>query len=183
MAKECATPVNYLKGEFQCSFLPRSKRTNGAGSTTNPTQTDPINLKAIRKQYHNPDPIAHFIGKVNEAHILIDDVECLALVDSGAQISTIITEFVKQLGLKIHQLHRILKVETTRGGDIPYMGYAEVNIKIPEIKAFNKDVLMLVIEDCACAQYIPIQLGTLHIDRDLNLISEKEITQLSTNWK
>ena len=56
---------------------------------------------------------------MNEACILIDDVECLALVDLGAQISTITIEFIKQLGLKIHQLDRILKFETTGRGDIP----------------------------------------------------------------
>ena len=58
-------------------------------------------------------------------------------LDSGAQISTIMVEFVKQLGLKTHQLDRILKYETAGGGDIPYMGHLEINHKIPEIKAFN----------------------------------------------
>ena len=38
------------------------------------------------------------------------------------------------------------------GGDIPYMGYLEVNLKIPDIKAFNEDVLMLVIEDSTYAK-------------------------------
>ena len=47
-----------------------------AGNSIDPAQTDPITLKAIRKHYHNPDPIAHLVGKVNEACILIDDVEC-----------------------------------------------------------------------------------------------------------
>ena len=68
---------------------------------------------------------------MNEVCILIDDVECLALVDSGAHISTITTEFIKQLGLKIHQLDRTLKYETVGRGDIPYVGYVEVNLKIP----------------------------------------------------
>ena len=54
-------------------------------------------------------------------------MECLALIDSGAQISTITTEFIKQLGLKIHQLDRILKFEATGGSDIPYTGDTEVN--------------------------------------------------------
>ena len=58
-------------------------------------------------------------------------MECLALIDCGAQISTITIELVKQLGLKIHQLDRILKFETTGGGDIPYMGHVETNLKIP----------------------------------------------------
>ena len=32
------------------------------------------------------------------------------------------------------------------------MGYVEVNLKIPEIKTFNEDMLMLVIKDSAYAQ-------------------------------
>ena len=120
---------------------------------------------------------------MNEACILIDDVECLALVDLGAQISTITIEFIKQLGLKIHQLGRILKFETTGRGDIPYVGYVEVNLTIPDIKAFNEDVLMLVIEDSVYAQQVPIQLRTLHTDRVLDLIIKKEKSQLSTKWR
>ena len=94
-------------------------------------------------------------------------------MDSRAHISTIIIEFIKQLGLTIHQLDRMLKVETT-GEDIPYMGYVEVNLKIPEIEAFDEDVLMLVIKNSEYAQQFPIQLGTLHIDRALDLVNEKE---------
>ena len=87
------------------------------------------------------------------------------------------------MGLKIHQLDRILRFEVTGGEDIPNIGYIEVNLKIPEIKAFNEDVLMLVIEDSTYAQCVPIQLGTLHIEKALELKSDKEITQLNTKWK
>ena len=52
----------------------KSKKSKGTGNPADPTQTDPINLKAMSKQYHNPDPIACLVGNVNEAHILIDDV-------------------------------------------------------------------------------------------------------------
>ena len=97
-------------------------------------------------------------------------MECLVLVDPGAQISTITIEFVKQLGLKIHQLDRILKFETTGGGDIPYMGYVEINLKLPEIKGFNEDVL--VIDESAYNQHVPVQLGTLHINKALCLSSK-----------
>ena len=160
--------------EFQCSFPSNSRRPKRAGSSTDPAQTNPIILKAVKEHYHSPDLITYLIGKANEAKILVDDVECLALVDSGAQFSIITIEFVKKLGLKIHQLDRILRFEATGGGDIPYMGYVEVNLKILEIKAFNEDVLMLVIEDGTYAQCVPIQIGTLHIDRALDLISNKE---------
>ena len=36
----------------------------------------------MRKQYYNQDPRAHLVGKVNEACILMDEVEHLALIDS-----------------------------------------------------------------------------------------------------
>ena len=51
------------------------------------------------------------------------------------------------------------------------------------IKAINEDVLMLVIEDSVYAQYVSIQLGMLHIDRALDLISRKETMHLSNKWK
>ena len=44
-------------------------------------------------------------------------------------------------------------------------------------------MLRCIIEDSAYAQWVPIQLGTLHINRDLDLISDIKITQLSTKWK
>ena len=79
-------------------------------------------------------------------------MECLALIDSGPQISTITTEFIKQLGLKIQQLDRIMKFETIGRGDIPYLGYVETNLNIPEVKAFDEDIFMLVIENSEYAQ-------------------------------
>ena len=45
-----------LKGRSFNVLPPKSKKSKGARSSTNPTQTDSITLKAIRKQYHNPDP-------------------------------------------------------------------------------------------------------------------------------
>ena len=63
------------------------------------------------------------------------------------------------------------------------MGYVETNLKIPVIKAFNEDILMLVIENSEYAQWVPIQLQTLHIDRILDLVNEKEIWQLNMKWR
>ena len=55
--------------------------------------------------------------------------------------------------------------------------------KFLEIKAFDKDILMLVIENSEYAQWVPIQLGTLHIDRILDIVNEKEILQLNMKWR
>ena len=69
MVKECAMPLNYSKGGVSMFLPPKSGRPKRAGSSTDPAQTIPIILKTIKEYYHNPDPIAHLIRKVNEAHI------------------------------------------------------------------------------------------------------------------
>ena len=55
----------------------------------------------------------------------------------------------------------------------------EVHLRIPEVKAFDQDVLLLIIPDSAHTQYTPITLGTLHIDMAINLATEKELKNLN----
>ena len=47
---------------------------------------------------------------------------------------------------------------------MPYLGYVEAHFKVPEIKAFDQDVLLLIVPDSTPTQHTPITLGTLHID-------------------
>ena len=53
----------------------------------------------------------------------------------------------------------------------------EVHLKIPEAKAFDQDVLLLIIPDT------PITLGTLHIDMAIKLATEKELKNLNKQWQ
>ena len=39
---------------------------------------------------------------------------------------------------------------------MPYLGYVEAHLKIPEIKAFDLDVLLLIVPDSAHIQYTSI---------------------------
>ena len=96
----CHTFKLLKRGEFQCPFPPNQR--NQREQEAQQTQLKQTPLPS--RQYHNPYSIGHLVGKVNEVCILIDDVECLVLIDSEAQISTITIEFVKQVGLKIHQI-------------------------------------------------------------------------------
>ena len=67
--------------------------------------------------------------------------------------------------------------------EVLYLGYVEVHLRIPEVKAFDQDVLLLIIPDSAHTQYTPITLGTLHIDMAIRLASEKELKNLNKNGK
>ena len=52
---------------------------------------------------------------------------------------------------------------------MPYLGYVQVHLKIPEIKAFDLDVLLLIVPDSTHTQHTPIMLGTLHINMAIKL--------------
>ena len=67
--------------------------------------------------------------------------------------------------------------------EVPYLGYVEALLKIPEIKAFDLDVLLLIVPDSAHTQYTPITLGTLHIDMAIKLATKRELENLNKQWK
>ena len=69
------------------------------------------------------------------------------------------------------------------GGDVPYMGYVEVQLWIPEITAFDEDALMLVIEDNSYGQNVPIQIAALHVDRAWDLAPEDKLKKSNHQWK
>ena len=69
------------------------------------------------------------------------------------------------------------------GGKIPYLGYTELELQIPEIKAFREDALFLIIADSPYEDWVLIQLGTIQIDRALELVTEEEINHLPTPWQ
>ena len=134
-------------------------------------------------QYHNPDPLVRLIGTPNESRVEVKGVPITALIDSGANLSAITKSFAEKLQLEIKGLQTILDIEPTSGGQVPYHGYVECKLKIPQIKKFDLDVLMLVIDDSPYAMRVPIQIGTLHIDMALDLATEEERKKLNHQWK
>ena len=66
-----------------------------------------------------------------------------ALINSGAQISAISKSMVKTLGLPIRKLEALLDIEGSAGSDVPYLGYTELRLGIPEIVKFDYDVFVM----------------------------------------
>ena len=106
-----------------------------------------------------------------------------ALIDSGAQVSSILDKYAKQLGLKIRKLKTLLELELTGGGTVPYNGYVEVRMQIPNVRAFDLDVLMLVIPESQYAKKVPITLGKIHIDKIICLITNEELKDIDKSWQ
>ena len=133
-------------------------------------------------RYINPDPLYRLVGPANEIESIIDGVKLGTLVDSGAQCSSITLDKVRELGLELKGLDT-LKLRGWGGVEAPYLGYTECRLEIPEIKGFNEDVLMLVVNDTEYGARIPVLLGTLHINMILDKATLEEIKNLPAAWR
>ena len=78
---------------------------------------------------------------------MIEGQQFLALMDSGAQLSTMSESLVQALKLPIHQLSTLIEIEVSGGSVIPYTGYVEAKLTIPGIKGMDKDSLLMVTND------------------------------------
>ena len=57
----------------------------------------------------------------------------------------------------------------------------ETLLKVPEVKSFDTDVLLLIVPDSAHTAQTPITLGTLHIDMAINLATKMELEKFNSN--
>ena len=80
-----------------------------------------------------------------------------------------------KLGLPCRQLQQLLEIEGSGGIDVPYLGYTEVNFQVPRVKALNEDILVVIQNDSAYSQWVPITLGTLHIDMVIEKATSEEL--------
>ena len=67
----------------------------------------------------------------------------------------------------------MLQIEGSRSLDVPYLGYVETHLRVPEVKAFDNDVLLLIVPDGAYMMCTPIPFGTLHIDMVIKLATKE----------
>ena len=87
------------------------------------------------------------------------------------------------MGLKIYQLDTLLDIEGFGGNDVPYLGYVEAQLQVKEISGMDEDSLFLVVPDSNYTKRVPISIGTVHIERCLQLLKKEEIPNLTHPWE
>ena len=117
---------------------------------------DPGCLGVGDSKYHNPDPLCQLIGPKNEVEVIVNDEPVTALVDSRAQISAVSMAFVKCHNLRIWQLQQILDFEGFGGMDIPYISYTQIQLQIPGVKDYDKDILVFIQKDRHYSEQVPV---------------------------
>ena len=147
------------------------------------SSTIDMKISQMAEKYHNPDPLLRLIGPANEVTIIVEGQEFKALIESGAQLSTISESLVTVLKLPVHKLNTLIEAEVSGGDTVPYIGYVEARLKIPGIKAMNKDSLFMVSNNSPYTERVPIQLGTLQIRETISCATDTEINKLATAWK
>ena len=105
------------------------------------------------------------------------------LIDSGAQVSSISSQFCGDLALQIQPLGQLLELEGTGGSAIPYLRFVEVNLQIPGIKNYNEDVLLLVIPTMTYFEMVPVMVGSKIIDRTMSMLTKGELMKATTAWR
>ena len=163
----CPLWLNYTRGSNTGASLPKGGQTTR--ESREPSSQQPVSsainkhISEVVQKYHNPDPLLQLIGPANEATVFIEGQQFLALIDSGAQLSTMSKSLVHALKLPILQLNTLIEAEVSDGGLTPYTRYVEARLAIPGIRQMDKDSLFMVTNDSPYTQWVPIQLRTLHI--------------------
>ena len=122
-------------------------------------------------------------GRVHETNIFIDNIQVTALINTGAQVSTITQDFCEQHGYNIHPLKEMFCLEGIGGFSIPYLGYIEAIVRIPPIKDYEEYVPLLVLKSFSLfSSQVPVQPGTKVLDRVLVKITVEEHAHASSTW-
>ena len=105
-----------------------------------------------------------------------------ALVQTVSQISALTEGFCLEWGLKILPLKNLMKgvfhLKGTGSIAIPYKGYVEANLTIPDLPHYNEDVLFLVVANHNYGDRVSVQIGTQVIDQLVTTMTEKELQKV-----
>ena len=69
------------------------------------------------------------------------------------------------------------------GLDIPYTGYTQIQLDIPGIKDYDKDILVFIQKDSRYSEHVPVILGTVHIKDVIQSATKEELTKLGEVWE
>ena len=131
----------------------------------------------------NPDPFQCWCGVRNIAKVKINGESCMALLDNGTQINTIMPNYVKSHSLEMGLITYLIGPRVAcMGLGNAYthpLGYVIVQVQVNGVQGYNEDQIALVVPDLSnFAERIPIILGTPTISHIINVMKEREIDTL-----
>ena len=103
------------------------------------------------------------IGEANECVAHLDGHPCLALLDTGSQVTSVSHRFYQQhlSNRPLRPVDGLVRVVGAAGQDVPFLGYIELNICLKDAGTNRTfPTLALVVPDNEYNQRVPLILGT-----------------------
>lgn len=101
------------------------------------------------------------VGHSNEADVVINNQQAVALLDSGSMVTTLSHSFF----LSLDPIPELLDlsdfcVKGANDSTIPYLGYAVLDISVPCLSSESVSVPVLIVPDTSYTEMIPLIIGT-----------------------
>ena len=137
--------------------------TNAAKS---PPNSGPWGIKTTPQfPFSNLDPFQQWHGVKNIASVRINGESCMALLDNGAQINTIIPKYVSVHSLQMGPITDLLGANITCMGlgnaFTRPLGYVIIWVQVDGVQGYDEDQIALVFPDLSnFVARVPVILGT-----------------------
>ena len=105
--------------------------------------------------------LSNLLGDKNVTNVMVNGKACLAIIDSGSEVSTIARSYVPDND--IQELDTQLTVHAAGGHVVTYLGVSEIDVQINPSIGDDCDkltVLALVVPDSNIDSTVPLILGT-----------------------
>ena len=126
----------------------------------------------------NPNPFHRWYGIENVARVRVNRESCMALLDNGTQINTIIPDYVKNSSLDVGPLSDLISrcIACVGLGNAltQPVGYVVIQVQVDGVQGYDEDQIALVIPDLSnFVARVSIILGTPTIKCIVNVIKEE----------
>ena len=134
--------------------------------------------------YLNLDPFQQWYGIENMAKVKVNGENCMALLDNGVQVNTIMLRYVKEHSLQVGLITDLMGSKVTCVGlGNAYtrpLGYMAIWVQVDGVWGYDEDQIALIILDVSnFATRVPIILGTPTIGQVINVMRETEMDALA----
>ena len=126
-------------------------------------------------------PSCPLVGCSNEADVHIGGFKCRGLLDTGAMVTSVSEDFYRRYLEKDHpiqKLDKILEVEGMGGYKLPYQGFIEATVSVPDVEE-SVLVPVLISPDSSYTRQVPMIIGT----NVLSYLNATSVRQVSLAWE
>lgn len=121
------------------------------------------------------------VGSRNESEVLINGQKCMALIDSGSDISTLSEGFYQSPKPELLNMSDFnLNITGAGGSKIPYSGYFEAEVCMSNVEHEPVAVPILVVPTTGYSGQVPLIVGTNIIGRLKSYVLDN--SDISSAW-